>query len=112
VEKGGKPGLILASRTAHEQPPIRRREQPTTSLRGEIDMSEATSLQDLILDKLQKERRTVTVFTTNGYQMKGQIIGFDRYMVALDLQGEQAFVFKSAISTIQPVQPVDLDGLG
>ncbi len=75
-------------------------------------MRKIYNLQDQVLDKLQEEHQVVTVFTTNGYQMKGRITGFDRFMVTLENKDAQFFVFKSAISTIQPDRPVNLDGLG
>jgi len=81
-------------------------------LRGEINMSKKTNLQDQILDKLREERVAVTVFTLNGFQMKGRITAFDQYMIVLEIRNVQQFVYKHAISTIQPNQPIGLDGLG
>lgn len=69
------------------------------------------NFQDRILSKLQQERQAVTVFVTNGFQMKGRITGFDRRTIMLEIRGEQQLVFKHAISTIQLGTPVDLDGL-
>jgi len=75
-------------------------------------MSKTTNLQDLVLGKLREERQVVTVYTTNGFQMKGRITGFDQYMVALEIKDTQNLLYKHAISTIQPDRPVDLDSLG
>jgi len=72
-------------------------------------MSEKYNLQDLVLTKLQQERKVVTMFTTNGFQMKGRITAFDQDMVAVEIRKEQQFVYKHAISTIIPAEPVDLD---
>ncbi len=75
-------------------------------------MLKKTSLQELALTRLREERRLVTVFITNGYQMKGRITAFDQYVIAVENQGVQQLVYKHAVSTIQPDRPVDLDGLG
>lgn len=73
-------------------------------------MLEKSSLQDVVLAKLQKERQVVTVVIRNGYQMKGRITAFDQSVIVLDIRSEQNIIYKHAISTIIPSQPVDLDG--
>ena len=74
-------------------------------------MSMKSTLQDKLLDKLREERQVVTVFVTNGFQMKGRITGFDQYTIVLEIRGEQQIVYKHAVSTIAPSQPIDLDTL-
>ncbi len=75
-------------------------------------MTKRNDLQDSVLAKLREERRLVTVFITNGYQLKGRITAFDQYVIAVENQGVQQLVYKHAVSTIRPDRPVDLDGLG
>lgn len=75
-------------------------------------MSKKTNLQDQLLDKLWEERQVVTAITINGFQMKGRITAFDQYMIVLEIRGVQQFVYKHAISTIQPDRPIGLDALG
>lgn len=69
------------------------------------------TLQYYILAKLQEERQAVTVFTTNGFQMKGRITAFDQDMIVVEIRNEQQFIYKHAVSTIVPACPIDLDGL-
>lgn len=71
---------------------------------------EKKTLQDHILTTLQEERQLVTLITTNGYQAKGQITGFDRFTVVLTGRDGQQLTYKHAISTIVPERPVDLTG--
>ncbi|HIT56781.1 MAG TPA: RNA chaperone Hfq [Candidatus Galloscillospira stercoripullorum] len=71
-------------------------------------MSKNTNLQDLFLTRARKERRNVTVFLVNGYQLRGQITGFDPFVVVLTTDGKQQVIYKHAISTVVPEQPVDL----
>lgn len=73
-------------------------------------MSEKNSLQDVVLAKLQEERQVLTVFTTNGFQMKGRITAFDQFVIVVEIRGEQQIVYKHAVSTIAPSRLVDLDG--
>ena len=71
-------------------------------------MSKNTNLQDLFLTRARKERRNVTVFLVNGYQLRGQITGFDPFVVVVTTDGKQQVIYKHAISTVVPEQPVDL----
>ena len=71
-------------------------------------MAKNTNLQDLFLTRARKERRNVTVFLVNGYQLRGQITGFDPFVVVLTTDGKQQVIYKHAISTVVPEQPVDL----
>ncbi|MDT4026873.1 RNA chaperone Hfq, partial [Staphylococcus aureus] len=41
----------------------------------------------------------VTVFFLNGFQMKGVIEEYDKYVVSLNSQGKQHLIYKHAIST-------------
>ena len=50
----------------------------------------------------------MTLITTNGYQAKGRIVGFDRFTVVLLGKDGQQLTYKHAISTIVPERPVDL----
>lgn len=68
-------------------------------------------LHNAILDKLRQERQVVTLFTTNGFQMKGRITTFDETVVVMEIRKEQQIVYRHAISTITPAEPVDLDAL-
>lgn len=66
------------------------------------------NIQDKILGELQKERNPVTVFTINGYQMRGWVTACDGNTIVLQELDKQMIVYKSAISTIVPETPVEL----
>ncbi len=68
------------------------------------------NLQDLMLSKLRRTRAHVTMFLMNGFQIRGQIGGFDPFVVILYSDGKQQMVYKHAISTIVPERPVSLEG--
>ena len=71
-------------------------------------MQKTNNLQEIFLTQLRRERRPVTVFLMNGFQMRGYVTGFDAFSVVLTSDGKQMFVYKHAISTITPERPVPL----
>ncbi len=71
-------------------------------------MQKTNNLQEIFLPQLRRERRPVTMFLMNGFQMRGYVTGFDAFSVVLTSDGKQMFVYKHAISTITPERPVPL----
>ena len=49
-----------------------------------------------------------TVYLTNGFQLKGVITAFDNYTVLMEVDEKQMLIFKHAISTIAPMNSVDI----
>ena len=72
-------------------------------------MKKTANLQDIFLTKVRKQSLPVTVFLMNGFQMRGVITGFDSFVVILESDGKQQMIYKHAISTLVPLQPVRLD---
>lgn len=66
------------------------------------------NLQDVFLNQVRKEHIAVTIYLTNGFQLKGMVKGFDNFTVVLDSDGKQQLVYKHAISTISPMKLVNL----
>ena len=52
-------------------------------------MQKNTNLQDLLLTRARLERRNVTLFLMNGFQLRGQIVGFDPFVVVVNTDGKQ-----------------------
>lgn len=65
-------------------------------------MSEVTNYQDAILNECRRERVSVTVFLTNGFQMTGTVTAFDNFVVVLFCEGKRKMIYKHAISTVVP----------
>jgi host factor-I protein len=65
------------------------------------------NLQDIFLNQVRKEHIAVTIYLTNGFQLKGMVKGFDNFTVVLDSDGKQQLVYKHAISTISPMKVVN-----
>ena len=71
-------------------------------------MPKFNNLQDIFLTQVRRERKSVTMFLMNGFQMRGFVTGFDAFTVVLSSDGKQQVVYKHAISTIVPESPVSL----
>jgi host factor-I protein len=66
------------------------------------------NLQDVFLNQVRKEHVPVTVYLTNGFQLRGMVKGFDNFTVVLDSEGKQQLVYKHAISTVSPMKAVNI----
>lgn len=71
-------------------------------------MRNEINLQDRMLCMLRQQGQSVTVFLTNGFQMRGTVRGFDSFVVILESDGKQQMIYKHAISTIVPLRRIDL----
>lgn len=65
-------------------------------------------LQDIFLSAVRNSESSVTMFLVNGVMLQGQIAGFDLFCMLLQREGMAQLVYKHAVSTIQPAQPLDL----
>jgi host factor-I protein len=66
------------------------------------------NLQDAFLNNVRKAKISVTIFLINGVKLQGMITWFDNFCVLLRRDGQSQLVYKHAISTIMPAQPVQL----
>lgn len=73
-------------------------------------MSDAKSgnLQDTFLNTIRKDKADVTLFLVNGVKLSGVVTWFDNFSVLLRREAHAQLVYKHAISTIMPVNPVQL----
>ena len=67
--------------------------------------SKAINLQDSFLNQARKENVGVIIHLVNGFQLKGNVRGFDNFTVILESAGKQQLVYKHAISTVTPSRP-------
>ncbi len=65
------------------------------------------NLQDLFLNHLRREKTPVTMFLVKGVKLQGIVTWFDNFSILLRRDGQSQLVYKHAISTIMPSQPVD-----
>lgn len=65
-------------------------------------MQKRENVQDVFLAAARRGRVPVTVFLAGGFQLRGQVSGFDSFTVVLLSEGKQNLIYKHAISTIIP----------
>ncbi|AQT47198.1 MULTISPECIES: RNA chaperone Hfq [Bartonella] len=65
-------------------------------------------LQDLFLNAVRKQKISLTIFLVNGVKLTGIVTSFDNFCVLLRRDGHSQLVYKHAISTIMPSQPVQM----
>jgi len=66
------------------------------------------NLQDVFLNNVRKGKVPVTIFLVNGVKLQGVVTWFDNFCVLLKRDGQSQLVYKHAISTVMPSQPIEL----
>jgi host factor-I protein len=66
------------------------------------------NLQDTFLNAVRRSKTPLTIFLVNGVKLQGVVSWFDSFCVLLRRDGQAQLVYKHAISTIMPAQPVQL----
>ena len=66
------------------------------------------NVQDVFLNHVRKNKTAVTVFLVNGVKLQGVITWFDNFCVLLRRDTHSQLVYKHAISTVMPAQPIQL----
>jgi host factor-I protein len=65
-------------------------------------------LQDVFLSSIRNAGVQVTMFLVNGVMLQGRVAAYDLFCMLLEREGYVQLAYKHAVSTIQPVTPVDL----
>ena len=68
------------------------------------------NLQDVFLDQMLKNRVAVTLFLVNGVKLQGVITCFDSFSLLLQRDDHSQLVYKHAISTVMPLNPMPIFG--
>ncbi len=76
--------------------------------KGNSMAADRQNLQDAFLNHVRKAKVPVTIFLINGVKLQGVITWFDNFCVLLRRDGQSQLVYKHAISTIMPGQPISL----
>jgi host factor-I protein len=67
------------------------------------------NLQDVFLNRVRKDKITVTIFLMNGVKLQGYITWFDNFSILLKRDAQLQLVYKHAISTIMPAEKENLN---
>jgi host factor-I protein len=79
--------------------------------KGSLPMSlseKQNNLQDIFLNQLRKTKAPVTLFLVNGVKLQGIVTWFDNFSVLLRRDNHSQLVYKHAISTVMPINPIQL----
>jgi host factor-I protein len=68
----------------------------------------AQNLQDTFLNYVRKHKTPLTIFLVNGVKLQGVVTWFDNFCVLLRRDGHSQLVYKHAISTVMPGNPIQL----
>ena len=66
------------------------------------------NLQEIFLNSIRKDHAAVTVFLVNGVKLQGIVTWFDNFSLLLKRDQHVQLVYKHAISTIMPTNPISL----
>lgn len=64
------------------------------------------NVQDVFLNAIRKSKNPVTVFLVNGVKLQGIVTWFDNFSILLRRDNLSQLVYKHAISTIMPSNPI------
>jgi host factor-I protein len=82
----------------------RPRKKGTTAMAAE----RTQNLQDTFLNYVRKNKTPLTIFLVNGVKLQGVVTWFDNFCVLLRRDGHSQLVYKHAISTVMPGNPIQL----
>jgi host factor-I protein len=71
-----------------------------------MSLGQPQALQDTFLRHVREHKVPVTVFLANGIRLQGTVTAFDSYSVLLVRDRQAQLVYKHAIATIMPDEPV------
>ncbi len=66
------------------------------------------NLQDAFLNNVRKNKISLTIFLVNGVKLTGIVTWFDNFCLLLRRDGHSQLVYKHAISTIMPGEPMKM----
>src|SRR6476469_987433 len=97
----------MTSRTLTARP--RAKTEPpaeTAEAAAPVTPAKGANLQDQFLNLLRRNKIPVTMFLVKGVKLQGIVTWFDNFSILLRRDGQSQLVYKHAISTIMPGQPL------
>ena len=73
-----------------------------------MPLEKTQNVQDVFLNAIRKNKTPVTVFLVNGVKLQGIVTWFDNFSVLLRRDGHTQLIYKHAISTVMPSEPLQL----
>ena len=66
------------------------------------------NVQDVFLNHVRKNKVAVTIFLVNGVKLQGTVAWFDNFCILLRRDSQSQLVYKHAVSTVMPGEPIQL----
>ena len=73
----------------------------------EINKPMKDSLQTALINEIIESKLYVTVYLTNGVQLRGTILNHDETVIVLEEEHRCKIIYKHALSTIVPFRPLE-----
>src|SRR5690242_6334256 len=102
----------MAKGTLSPRPRPEPEAPPVQAAGGHASATKSANLQDLFLNHLRRDKTPVTMFLVKGVKIQGIVTWFDNFSILLRRDGQSQLVYKHAISTIMPSQPIDAAQFG
>ena len=64
-------------------------------------------LQNNLLNYVRKNEIPLIVYLTNGFQLRGKVLGFDNFTIIIEENDKEKLIYKHAISTIETVKNIE-----
>ena len=107
-----KPTLTARPRASKKSEPEVTTPRPPARNADADHIAPTGNLQDLFLNFLRRDKIAVTIFLVKGVKLQGIVTWFDNFSMLLRRDGQAQLIYKHAISTILPGQPVEADQFG
>ena len=72
-------------------------------------MTNSQNLQENFLNKIRKDKLSVTIFLIHGVKLQGLITWFDNFSILLKRENHVQLIYKHSISTIMPESIITLN---
>ncbi|MGM0438075.1 MAG: RNA chaperone Hfq [Bacillota bacterium] len=70
-------------------------------------MTSKYDLQNNLLNYVRKNEIPLIVYLTNGFQLRGKVLGFDNFTIIIEENDKEKLIYKHAISTIETVKNIE-----
>ena len=70
-------------------------------------MTNKYDLQNNLLNYVRKNEIPLIVYLTNGFQLRGKVLGFDNFTIIIEENDKEKLIYKHAISTIETVKNIE-----
>jgi host factor-I protein len=116
LRRDGASQLVYKHSISTVMPAERPKDFVITQTEASAGPNGRAPLQDLFLAAAARDHENMTVFLVNGVMLLGSVAGYDQFCLMLERGDQIQLIYKHAVSTLQPANPLDLgqssDGSG